>query len=102
MLKVGDKVKIINVKECHYSYNTTMLDLEGQTATIIDKRNDTRGKVALYRIDKDKGVNMWCDKTLIAVENLNNEDNLIIIKFNNKEISCTSVEDAIQIIKECN
>ena len=65
---IGDKVKIVDVKNCEFGYNANMIDCIGQTTTIINEELTPDGMFRIYKIKVDKGRFNWsanCLKLLI-------------------------------------
>jgi hypothetical protein len=61
-LNVGDKVKIINVRNCEYGFNSMMLELVGKKTVItgvsiaFNKNNKLRVR---YKIKADGSLYSW-------------------------------------------
>lgn len=56
---VGDKVKIVNVRNCKFDYNANMIKCIGQTTTIINEELTPDGMLRIYKIKADKGRFNW-------------------------------------------
>lgn len=57
---IGDKVKIVNVKNCEFGYNDVMFDFLGQTTTIINEEPGFYSSIGrIYKIKADKGRFSW-------------------------------------------
>lgn len=61
-LNVGDKVKIINVRNCKFDYNPSMLKLTGRTTVITcitdESSDDYMGEIE-YKVKIDYGMYIW-------------------------------------------
>lgn len=66
-LNVGDKVKIVNVRNCEFGCNPLMLKLAGKTTVIthiyFEGKTGTR-----YSVQIDKGVYSWSANCLKPVD----------------------------------
>lgn len=60
-LKVGDKVRIVNVRDCLFGYNPTMIGLTGQTTVITNKKLNYDDITWEYKIKADDGRFTWSD-----------------------------------------
>ena len=61
-LNIGDKVKIVNVINCQFGCNPSMLKLDGKTTVIDDIYqgfNKNNYLTVRYRIKIDYGVYWW-------------------------------------------
>lgn len=56
---IGDKVKIVDVKNSEFGYNANMINCIGQTTTIINEELTPDGKLRIYKIKVDKGRFNW-------------------------------------------
>ena len=69
-LNVGDKVKIVNVRNCEFDYNPLMLKLTGKTTVITgitdENSDDYLGKIE-YKIKIDRGMYVWSANCLKPV-----------------------------------
>lgn len=73
---IGDKVKIVDVINCEFGYNSNMVDLLGQTTTIINEEFTPDNVFRIYKIKADKGRFNWtanCLKLLIKRTVIENE-----------------------------
>ncbi len=70
-LNIGDKVKIVNVRDCEFGCNPSMLKLTGKTTVItciIDESSDDYiGKIK-YRVKIDMGKYIWSANCLEPVK----------------------------------
>jgi hypothetical protein len=67
-LNIGDKVKIVDARNCEFGCNNIMTDYIGQTTTIINEELTPDGLFRIYKIKVDKGRFNWsanCLKLLI-------------------------------------
>lgn len=67
-LNVGDKVKIVDARNCEFDCNANMINCIGQTTTIINEELTPDGMLRIYKIKVDKGRFNWsanCLKLLI-------------------------------------
>ena len=65
---IGDKVKIVDARNCEFGYNANMINCIGQTTTIINEELTPDGMLRIYKIKVDKGRFNWsanCLKLLI-------------------------------------
>lgn len=65
---IGDKVKIVDARNCEFGCNTNMINCVGQTTTIINEELTPDGNFRIYKIKVDKGRFYWsanCLKLLI-------------------------------------
>lgn len=70
-LNVGDKVKIINVRNCQFDYNPSMLKLTGKTTVITDITDESSDEymgVTEYKIKIDYGMYVWSANCLEPVD----------------------------------
>lgn len=70
-LNVGDKVKIVNVRNCQFGWNPSMLKLNGKTTIINDIYqgfNKNNYLTVRYRIQIDYGVYWWSANCLEPVD----------------------------------
>lgn len=56
---IGDKVKIVDVKNSEFGYNANMINCIGQTTTIINEELTPDGMLRIYKIKADKGRFNW-------------------------------------------
>jgi hypothetical protein len=66
-LNVGDKVKIINVRNCQFGCNPSMLKLNGKTTVITGVTDNYMGR-AEYKIKIDYGIYIWSANCLEPVK----------------------------------
>lgn len=66
-LNVGDKVKIVNVKNCHYGYNALMLKLTDKITVITDINNTCRDDIE-YKVKADGSLYSWSANCLEPVD----------------------------------
>lgn len=59
--RVGDRVKVVDVYRCCFSYSTGMENRIGQFVTIADMEWSSGYKCYLYRIKEDKRRWAWDD-----------------------------------------
>lgn len=69
-LKVGDKVRIVNVINCLFGYNYTMIGLTGQTTVITEKIKYSDEEEAEYKVQIDKSKYCWSANCLELVEHI--------------------------------
>ncbi len=63
-LNIGDKVKIVNVRNCEYCYNSVMLKLTGKITNIVDICHDG----IEYKVKADGGLYSWSANCLEPVD----------------------------------
>lgn len=59
--KIGDRVKVVDVYRCCFSYSTDMKNRIGQFVTIADMEWSSGYKRYAYRIKEDKRRWVWDD-----------------------------------------
>lgn len=70
-LNVGDKVKIVNVRNCQFGWNPSMLKLDGKTTVITgvtDESSDNYIGRTEYKIKIDYGKYIWSANCLKPVD----------------------------------
>ena len=70
-LNVGDRVKIVNVRNCKFDYNPSMLKLTGRTTVITcitdESSDDYMGEIE-YKVKIDRGVYIWSANCLEPIK----------------------------------
>ena len=70
-LNIGDKVKIVNVRNCQFGCNPLMLKLTGKTTVITgitDESSDNYIGRTEYKIKIDCGMYIWSANCLEPVD----------------------------------
>ena len=71
-LKVGDKVRIVNVRDCLFGYSPTMIGLTGQTTVITNKEkcSEDEEEDVEYKVQIDGNKYCWSANCLELVEHI--------------------------------
>ena len=70
-LNIGDKVKIVNVRNCQFGCNPLMLKLTGKTTVITgitDESSDNYIGRTEYKIKIDHGMYIWSANCLEPIK----------------------------------
>lgn len=66
-LNIGDKVKIVNVRNCEYGYNSVMLKLTGKITVITNIYDICHGDIE-YKVKADGSLYDWSANCLEPVD----------------------------------
>lgn len=71
---VGDRVRVIDVKNCTFGYNRNMLMYIGMEAVVTKCRWSSESAEHLYCLDIDNGNYHWCRKCIERIEDVDIEE----------------------------